>query len=277
MKAIATEPALPHTRFPLTSAASRRAPSREASQDELAALFARWQQHRDQRAREQLVVMFLPLARRLARRYLGAGEPVDDLVQVASFALVKAIDRFDPARGLAFSSFAVPTILGELRRYFRDTGWSVHVPRGAQEKAIRIDKATREFSARAGRSPSPQELAQLLEWELSEVLDALEANGAHHAGSLDAPCGGDSEDDVSLVDMLGSEDDRFEIIDELTSITGAMRHLDDRQREIIRLRFEEDLTQSQIAELMGVSQMHISRVLRAALAQLRNLVAPDAA
>src|SRR5437660_9335779 len=150
-------------------------------------LFVRWQQHQDQRAREELVDRFLPLARKLARRYAGAREPLDDLVQVASLGLVKAVDRFDSSRGTAFSSFAVPTILGELKRYFRDLGWSVHVPRGAQEQALKVEEAQQALTTKTGRPPSVQDIAEFLEMGMDDVLDALETASAHHSTSLDAP------------------------------------------------------------------------------------------
>src|ERR1700680_1298910 len=150
-------------------------------------LFLQWKKAGDKRAREELVDRFLPLARNLARRYAGAREPFDDLLQVASLGLVKAIDRFDVSRGTAFSSFAVPTILGELKRYFRDLGWSVHVPRGAQENALKVEQVRQQLASRSGHSPSVQELDQSLEWSIEDVVDALEAGSAHHSVSLDAP------------------------------------------------------------------------------------------
>src|SRR5438270_6327968 len=148
-------------------------------------LFVRWQEHGDRRAREELIDRFLPLARKLARRYAGPREPFDDLLQVASLGLVKAIDRFDASRGTAFSSFAVPTILGELKRYFRDLGWAVHVPRGAQELALKVEEAQQQLTARTGRPPSMPELAEYLELSIEEVLDALETASAQHCVSLD--------------------------------------------------------------------------------------------
>ena len=157
-------------------------------------LFSRWQQDKDQAARDELVERFLPLARKLARRYSGAHEPFDDLFQVASYGLLKALDRFDPERGIAFSSFAVPTIVGELKRYFRDLGWSAHVPRGAQELALKIQRAQEELTTRTGRSPTVHELAQYMELSIEQVLDGLEAAAAHHAASLDVP-NDDSDDD----------------------------------------------------------------------------------
>jgi RNA polymerase sigma-B factor len=231
------------------------------------ALFIAWQQRHDARARERLVESYLPLA----RRYMGAREPVEDLVQVASLGLVKAIDRFDPQRGIAFSSFAVPTILGELRRYFRDCGWAVHVPRGTQERALRAEQAVREIGGLGGHSPSVRELAEYLEWEIGEVLEALEAGGAHHAASLDAPAPGGEHEEHSLADSLGARDERLAIVEARLSIAAAARRLPTRERLVLRMRFVEDLTQSQIAAELGVSQMQISRVLRSALSRLREL------
>lgn len=172
---------LQHTRTSRSAARPtlRRAASRE--------LFARWQQDRDQAARDQLVERFLPLARTLARRYTGAHEPFEDLLQVASYGLLKAVDRFDADRGSAFSSFAVPTIVGELKRYFRDLGWSAHVPRGAQELALKVGSAQEKLTTKTRRSPTVAEIAQYVELSIEDVLEGLEAASAHHSSSLDAP------------------------------------------------------------------------------------------
>lgn len=234
-------------------------------------LFDRWQQHRDQQARDELVNRFLPLARKLARRYAGAREPFEDLMQVASLGLVKAVDRFDARRGTAFSSFAVPTILGELKRYFRDLGWSVHVPRGAQEQALRVEEAQHALSARTGRPPSVPELAEYLELSIEEVIEALETAGAHHSTSLDAPRDESEGDAGTLADAFGEHDDRFELIDASVSISAAARQLSPRERSVLGLRFVRDMTQTQIAQEVGVSQMQVSRILRRALARLREL------
>lgn len=235
-------------------------------------LFARWQDERDERAREELVRRFLPLARKLARRYTGAGEPLDDLVQVASLALVKAIDRFDAERGTAFSSFAVPTIAGELKRYFRDTGWSAHVPRGAQERAIRVEAAQRTLTARVGRSPTVDELALYLELSVDEVIDSLEASAAHHSKSLDAPRM-DAEGEIgTLGDSLGYEDGGLEFVDVRSSIARAASDLSERDRRVLALRFIDDCTQTEIAERIGVSQMQVSRMLSRSVAHLREAV-----
>src|SRR5438876_12300006 len=164
----------------------RRKPNFDNTPDRVESdkLFERWQKHGDERARAELVKRFLPLARNLARRYAGAREPFDDLLQVASLGLVKAVDRFDIDRGAAFSSFAVPTILGELKRYFRDLGWSVHVPRGAQEQALKVQEAHERLTTKTGRAPTVDELAQYLELSVEDVLDALETAAAHHSTSL---------------------------------------------------------------------------------------------
>jgi len=234
-------------------------------------LFARWQDGGDRRAREELVQRFLPLARKLARRYSGAHEPFDDLLQVASLGLVKAIDRYDVSRGTAFSSFAVPTILGELKRYFRDLGWSVHVPRGAQELALKVEDARQKLMTKTGRPPSVQDLAQYLELSIESVLEALETAGAHHTASLDAPRDDGEEESGTLADAFGELDDSFELVDARVTIAAAADQLGTRERHVLVLRFVEDLTQSQIASMIGVSQMQVSRILRRALEQLREL------
>jgi RNA polymerase sigma-B factor len=241
-------------------------------------LFVRWQRHGDQRAREELVNRFLPLARNLARRYAGAREPFDDLLQVASLGLVKAVDRFDVDRGAAFSSFAVPTILGELKRYFRDLGWSVHVPRGAQEQALKVQEAHERLTTKTGRPPTVDELAQYLELSIEDVLDALETAAAHHSASLDAPREVDSSGESgALVDVFGEEDGRYELVDETVTISVAARKLSARERRVLALRFAGDMTQTQIAKEIGVSQMQVSRILRRALNRLRELTENDEA
>jgi RNA polymerase sigma-B factor len=234
-------------------------------------LFVRWQRSHDQRAREELVDRFMPLARNLARRYAGAREPFDDLLQVASLGLVKAIDRFDVDRGAAFSSFAVPTILGELKRYFRDLGWSVHVPRGAQEQALKVQEAHERLTTKTGRPPAVSELAEYLELSVEDVLDALETAAAHHATSLDAPREDRDDESGSLVDLFGEEDRRYELVDQSATISVAARQLSARERRVLALRFINDMTQTQIAREIGVSQMQVSRILRRALTRVREL------
>src|SRR5436305_3726281 len=234
-------------------------------------LFVRWHRDGDQRAREELVERFLPLARNLPRRYAGAREPFDDLLQVASLGLVKAIDRFDIDRGAAFSSFAVPTILGELKRYFRDLGWSVHVPRGAQEQALKVQEAQERLTTRTGRPPTVNELAEYMELPVEDVLDALETAAAHHSASLDAPREDGDDESGTLVDVFGEDDRRYELVDETVTISEAARQLSARERRVLALRFVHDMTQTQIANEIGVSQMQVSRILRRALGQLREL------
>jgi RNA polymerase sigma-B factor len=240
-------------------------------------LLMRSKTHGDDAAREELIRRYLPLARKLARRYAGAREPLDDLVQVASLGLVKAVDRFDHERGIAFPAFAVPTILGELKRYFRDLGWSVHVPRGIQEMALEVGQASERLTLRSGRAPSPSELAQYLEWSLEDVVDALEAASAHHAVSLDAPReGGPDEPASTLGRSLGTEDVGYALVDTRLTLAAAARLLPARDRRILWLRFDADLTQTQIAERIGISQMQVSRILRRALARLGELAVDGA-
>ncbi len=234
-------------------------------------LFARWQRDREAAARNALVERFLPLARKLARRYAGAREPFEDLLQVASFGLLKAIDRFDADRGIAFSSFAVPTILGELKRYFRDLGWSAHVPRGAQELALKVQEAAERLTTRHGRSPSVNELAEYTELSIEQVTDALEAAAAHHSTSLDTPRDDGEGQSGTLADSFGGEDERFDVIESSVTISAAARQLSERERRVLLLRFFEDRTQTEIAEDIGVSQMQVSRILRRAVARLGEL------
>ena len=241
----------------------------DRDQRELAAL---WRNRDDASARAALVTRFMPLARSLARRYERSSESLDDLVQVASVGLVKAIDRFDPARGNAFASFAVPTILGELRRYFRDCCWDVHVPRGAQERTLRLEEAERRLTVDRGRAPSVAELAQYLEIDSEQVLDTMAASQAYGALSLDAPRSSTAgEPATTYAELLGEPDDRYALVEDRVTIARALEHIPARERTVLSLRFVEDLTQSEIAERIGVSQMQVSRLLRHALEQLRIL------
>jgi RNA polymerase sigma-B factor len=209
-------------------------------------LLRRYAQERSEVVREELIERFMPLARKLARRYAGGAEPLEDLMQVASLGLVKAIDRFDPERGTTFSTFAVPTILGELKRHFRDRGWSVRVPRGTQELILKVEKSMAELPAKLGRTPTVHDIARWLEVEEERVLEAMHASQGHHAASLDRPASVEGEDGMTLLDRSS-----------------------DRERTILHLRFVEDMTQSEIAKRVGVSQMHVSRLLRATLDRLR--------
>jgi RNA polymerase sigma-B factor len=238
---------------------------------ETEALFYRWQKLHDRAARDELVERFLPLARKLARRYNVGHEPFDDLLQVASLGLVKAVDRFDCSRGNAFSSFAVPTILGELKRYFRDHGWAVHVPRGAQERAVKVEEAQQQLSSRSGRAPTVPELAEYLELSIEDVLEALETARAHHATSLDAPHDDGEGESARLVDTFGAEDPQLGTADARITLGVAAAQLSGRERQVLALRFVEDLTQTQIAAHIGVSQMQVSRILRRSIARLTEL------
>ncbi|MBB4661555.1 SigB/SigF/SigG family RNA polymerase sigma factor [Conexibacter arvalis] len=213
-----------------------------------------------------MVERHLGLAHHLARRYADRGEPLEDLVQVASLGLLKAVDRFDPDHGASFTSFAVPTILGELRRHFRDRGWSVHVPRDLKEAVLRVEAA---LSRHGGRAPTPAELARETGLDVESVLEALEAAGAHRALSLDAPTGNADDERPAIVDTLGGEDDALARVRDRATLETLAAGLGEREREILRLRFEEDLTQSEIGERVGVSQMHVSRLIRTALARMR--------
>ena len=232
-------------------------------------LFARYREHDDQAARDALVERFLPLATQLARRYHRGNEPLDDLVQVASLGLLKAIDRFDPARGTAFSSFAVPTIAGELKRHYRDKGWAVRVPRDLQEMAMRVDRVGEDMSRELGRAPTAAEIAERIGASQEQVLEAREAAAAYRAVSLDRPRSDEEEEGESYADAFGVEDPGYGLAEDSATVDRLMRVLSDREREVLRLRFAEDLTQSEIGRRVGVSQMHISRLLRQAVARLR--------
>jgi RNA polymerase sigma-B factor len=234
-------------------------------------LLVRYHESGDTGAREELVKRFLPLARQLARRYQRTNEPLDDLMQVASVGLVKAIDRFDPERGTAFSTFAVPTILGELKRYFRDAGWAAHVPRGMQERAMRLEQAVEALHRRLGRSPSTKEVAAELDQTEEEVLETLEAQSAYDAVSLEQQRSDDSQGGDTYADTLATEEESYELVEYEATIEPALKALSSRDRMILHLRFSEDMTQSEIAERIGVSQMHVSRLIRQALTRLREV------
>ena len=231
-------------------------------------LLERYHRDGDPAAREALVERFLPLARQLARRYQRGGESLDDLVQVASLGLLKAIDRFEPDRTTAFSSFAVPTILGELKRHFRDRGWSVRVPRDLQEMAVRVDRVADEMARSLGRAPTPAELADEIGTTPERVLEAREAAGAYRAVSLDRSRDEDEEGE-GVADVFGAEDPGFGLAEDAATVERLMSVLSDREREVLRLRFAEDLTQSEIGARIGVSQMHVSRLIRQAIVRLR--------
>jgi RNA polymerase sigma-B factor len=238
-------------------------------------LARRWQDDRDQAARRELCERFLPLARKLAGRYRNSHDPFEDLVQVASVGLLGAIERFDPDRGISFASFAVPTILGELKRYFRNTGWSAHVPRGAQEMALRVDRASRDISARTGQAPRVEHLTEYLEISAEEVLVGLEAGTAHYSDSLDAPvAGSDVEEAQSLADTLGTDDPLLSLVDTKLSLRSAIARLPYLERRAVMLRVNGNMKQTEIAHELGCSQMQVSRLLTRAAVRVRDLTDP---
>jgi RNA polymerase sigma-B factor len=240
------------------------------------ALIRRWRQDGERAARDELFRRFMPLARKLASRYANPHEPQEDLVQVASIGLLGAIDRFDPDRGIRFSTFAVPTILGELKRHFRNTGWSVHVPRGAQELALRVDRASTQMTAPAGRPPSVAQLADYMKLTIEEVLRGLDAGTAHYATSLDAPVGGaDGDDPESIGDRLGTDDERYGLLETRLALAAATARLPYLERRALSLRVESGYKQTEIADLLGCSQMQVSRLLRRAATNLRELTDPQ--
>jgi RNA polymerase sigma-B factor len=233
-------------------------------------LFRLHNRTRDLGAREELIRRFTPLARSLALRYRGGSEPQDDLMQVASLGLLQAVDRFDPERGIPFAAFAAPTILGELRRHFRDRVWSMRVPRGLQERIQLVDEAVAKLTGELQRPPSVREVAERLDVDQVEVLEAFEASDARRTVSLDQPAGAAAEpDEASLADRIGSEDPAFDTVEQRAAISRGLPALSERELTVLRLRFVDDLTQSQIADRIGHSQMHVSRILRGALRTLR--------
>lgn len=241
----------------------------EARERELWRLFA---EHGDRRARERLIELHMPMARRMAARYAGAAEPFDDLFQVASLALVKAVDRFDPGHGTNFRGFAKPTILGELKRHFRDRTWTVRVPRPLHDLLARVEHANEEVIGRLGRAASVEELSIQLDVDQSEILEALEAGRNRSPLSLDAPPPG--EDEGSREELVGRVDERIELAEDRIALRHVLLRLDGREQEILRMRFIEDIPQTEIAARLGCSQMQVSRLLRRTLDRLREEAAP---
>jgi RNA polymerase sigma-B factor len=236
-----------------------------------ARLFIHLRRTGDQAIRETLIRRYLPLARHTARRFQRPRDSFDDLYQVASYALVKAVDGFDPSRGLAFTSYATPTIRGELKRYARDTGWGLHVPRGLQERILRVERAINELTAARGRAPTTQQLAEATELTSEEVVETLEAATSHALESLDVPLGPPGEA-IMRVDTVGAVDPAYELAEDASSIAPELRQLPDRERKILSMRFVEELPQSEIARRLGISQMHVSRLLRRTLHELSEKV-----
>jgi RNA polymerase sigma-B factor len=237
-----------------------------------AELWQKFVRDRDPAIREELVQRHLPFAKRLALRYRGVSESFDDLLQVASLGLLNAIDRFDPERGIPFTAFASPTILGELKRHFRDRVWTVRVPRSLHDQMAEVDKAIAELTKEFQRSPSVREIAAHLELEQTDVLEVMEANHNRRPLSLDHPAGGEEPDEATPADWIGTEDEGYELVEGRIALDAALPYLDERERLVLRLRFSEDMTQSQIAERIGHSQMHVSRILRRALTRIREQI-----
>jgi len=226
-------------------------------------LLLRYHQWGDLAAREELVIRLLPFARGLATRYGYTNEPLDDLTQVASLALLKAIDRFDPERGVKFTSFAAPTILGELKRYFRDVSWAVHVNRGLQELSLMVARRRESLAKELGRSPSIREVAGAIGCSVEDALEASQVGAAaHEARSLDVPLATEDGEGASLGDRIGATDPAYDLVADREAISHAWDTLSELEREVVRLRLTTSLTQSEIAGRIGYSQMHVSRLLR---------------
>jgi RNA polymerase sigma-B factor len=234
------------------------------------ALLVAYHREGDRDARERALVELMPLVRALASRYAGRGEPLEDLVQVGALGLVKAVDRFDVDRGVEFSSYAVPTIVGEIRRHFRDKAWAMHVPRRVKELSVRLSRVLDELTTNLGRSPTVAELAEAAGAEEEEVIDALDSAHAYSTRSLHAPF--DEGGDDSLAEKLGEEELGYRDVEDGSLIAAGLDALDDRERRIVELRFFDEMTQSQIAAEIGISQMHVSRLLRRALAKMRGRI-----
>jgi RNA polymerase sigma-B factor len=232
-------------------------------------LLERYHKQGEDVAREQVIQEQLPLAEFLARKFAGRGEPVDDLVQVASVGLIKAVDRFDVDRNIEFSTYATPNILGEIKRYFRDKGWAMRVPRGLQELRQSAKEAIRDETVRTGRSPSIQELAETLDSDVESVAEALTLGWAYNTASLDAPVSQEEPDGDSIMDLQTDDRSVMEGLEDRILLQEAMDSLKDQQQQILKLRFNEGKTQTEIADHIGVSQMHVSRLLRRALDDLR--------
>jgi RNA polymerase sigma-B factor len=242
-------------------------------------LLRRYHRLREPSVREELVRRYLPFARSMALRYRGGSEPTEDLIQVASLGLVNAIDRFDPERGIPFIAFAAPTVLGELRRHFRDRVWNLRLPRGLQERVSKVEEAIRKLTGELERSPTIREIAESLDLSEEEVLEAFAASDARRTMSTEQPVGGGDIDEMTIGDRIGAEEEGYEGVEQRATIATGLPALSERERLVLRYRFVDDMTQSQIADKIGHSQMHVSRILRGALERLRVEVSdaePDA-
>ena len=233
-------------------------------------MLTRYAHTRDPKLKEELTLRFMPLARSMAMRYRQGSEPLEDLVQVANLGLMKAFDGFDPDRGRAFTAYAVPTILGELRRHFRDRVWNIHLPRGLQERSMEVNEAIEKLSDEHGRSPSVREIAEYLEIDEDEVLEALQAGEARRTLSLDAPRSRDDQEAAPTVETIGEAESGYEAVE--SQLAAADVDLDERELTVLRLRFGRNMSQSEIGKELGVSQMQISRIMRRGLRKLLEAV-----
>jgi RNA polymerase sigma-B factor len=236
-------------------------------------LLQAYKQEGDLAARDRLIEELMPLVRSLALRYTGRGEALEDLVQVGAVGLIKAVDRFDPDRGVELTTYAVPTILGEIQRHFRDKAWAVHVPRSVKELRVRLARLLDNLSAELGRSPTIEELARAADASEEEVIEALDSDQAYSARSLSAPLGDESGN--SLSELVGENERGYEQVEEGALLASGLEALEPRERRIVTLRFFHGLTQSQIAAEIGISQMHVSRLLRSALQTMRGRIEDD--
>jgi RNA polymerase sigma-B factor len=240
------------------------------------ALLRRYHEHGDLQAREQLIEQYMSLVRSLARRYSYRGEQLDDLVQIGAIGLIKAIDRFDLNRGVELTTYATPNIIGEIKRHFRDRGWSVRVPRGLQELNVQLSKLIEQLTVQLSRSPTIPELAKAAGVEEEEVLEALESGRAYSSLSLSqGSSGSDDGEELDPLESLGEIEHQYEVSEDRAVLAPGFKALDDRERWILHLRFFEGLTQSQIAQQVGISQMHVSRLIRRALEKIREEIAAD--
>jgi RNA polymerase sigma-B factor len=240
------------------------------------ALLRRYHEQGDLAAREQLIEQYMSLVRSLARRYSYRGEQLEDLVQIGAIGLIKAIDRFDVNRGVELTTYATPNIIGEIKRHFRDRGWSVRVPRGLQELNIQLSRLIEELTVEHGRSPTIPELAKAASVTDEEVLEALESGRAYSSLSLSVGSGGHDDDgELDPLESLGTEEHQYEVSEDRAVLAPGFRVLDERERKILHLRFFEGLTQSQIAQQVGISQMHVSRLIRRSLEKIRDEIASD--
>jgi RNA polymerase sigma-B factor len=237
-------------------------------------LLRRYHEQGDLQAREQLIEQYMSLVRSLARRYSYRGEQLEDLVQIGAIGLIKAIDRFDVDRGVELTTYATPNIIGEIKRHFRDKGWAVRVPRGLQELNVQLSRLMEQLTVQLGRSPTIPELAKAAGAEEEEVLEALESGRAYTSLSLSVG-GGSGDDDLDPLESLGTEERQYEVSEDRAVLAPGFKALDERERTILRLRFFEGLTQSQIAQQVGISQMHVSRLIRRSLEKIRETIAED--